>query len=169
MIIIWSYWCTDSIKDDKELWHRLSTWSPYCGHGSNCQSWRWSNGVQVVRSLGEEEGKSWQLDPLMILARPLGSAWQCQQHPRLTVSCLKTNAVFSVLCLEASVFRRELSLDGCLQTWHVFRHMSEDIICLETAVFRQYLSEDTSCLKTLISRHITSENTRLKTVYVLRV
>lgn len=84
-----------------------------------------------------------------------------------------------VLCLETSVFRRELSLngclqtrtvlDGCLQTWHVFRHGSEDVICLGTAVSRQYLSGDTSRLKTLVSRHITSGNTRLKTVYVLRV
>jgi len=74
-----------------------------------------------------------------------------------------------VLCLETSVFRRELSLDGCLQTRTVLRRLSEDIICLETAVSRQYLSGDTSRLKTLVSRHITSGNTRLKTVYVLRV
>jgi len=163
-IISWSYWCTDSIKD--------------CKDGSSCQRWRWSNGVQVVRSLGEEEGKSWQLDPLVILARPLGSAWQCQRHPRLIVSCLKTKGVFRrcsqdqrrfQTCLETSVFRRELSLNGCLQTWHVFRHVSEDIICLGTAVSRQYLSGDISRLKTLVSRHITSGNTRLKTVYVLRV
>jgi len=59
-IISWSYWSTDSTKYSKD--------------GSSCQRWRWSNGVQVVMSLGEEEGKSWQLDPLVILARPLGSA-----------------------------------------------------------------------------------------------
>jgi len=126
-IISWSYWCTDSIKDRKD--------------GSNCQRWRWSNGVQVVRSLGEEEGKSWQLDPLVILARPLGSAWQCQRHPRLTVSCLKTKGVLRRCSQDQRrfqtyyVWRHFSSEDASPKAYYVWKHSSRDSLCLDSLHF----------------------------------
>lgn len=71
-----------------------------------------------------------------------------------------------VLCLETSVFRRELSLNGCLQTRTVLRRLSPDVACLQTCVRRHCLSRD-RCLQTiLVWRHFSSEDASLKTYHV---